>query len=130
MKLVTDRQDAVRFWGLGTLAVLLSAGTAFSYLFCVSNGMAAGDMTGLQGREQDVITAQGWARFWFTTSVCCLGASGLAAALATPVCEEGSRVARFAARVIVAATASFVLAVLIGWVTVSIATAAHHSVVR
>ena len=129
MKTVTDRQDAVRFWGLGTLAFLLCAGTAFSYLFCMSNGMAAGDMIGLQGREQDVITAQRWARFWFTTSVCCLGASGLAAALATPIYEEGLRAARFVGRAIIAATVSFVLAVLIGWVTVSIAMAAHHSAI-
>jgi len=128
MKTVTDRQDAVRFWGLGSLAVLLCAGTAFSYLFCMSNGIAAGDMIGLQGREQDVITAQRWARFWFTTSVCCLGASGLAGALATPIYEEGLR--GFVGRAIVASTVSFVLAVLIGWVTVSIAMAAHHSVIR
>jgi len=128
MKTTTDRQDAVRFWGLGTLAVLLCAGTAFSYLFCMSNGIAAGDMIGLQGREQDVITAQRWARFWFTTSVCCLGASGLAGALATPIYEEGLR--GFVGRAIVASTVSFVLAVLIGWVTVSIAMAAHHSVIR
>ena len=130
MKTATDRQDAIRFWGLGTLAVLLCAGTAFSYLFCMANGIAAGDMIGLPGREQDVITAQRWARFWFTTSVCSLGTSSVAAALATPIYEEGSRVARFVARATVAATVSFVLAVLIGWVTVSIATATHHSVVR
>ena len=128
MKTTTDRQDAVRFWGLGTLSVLLCAGTAFSYLFCMSNGIAAGDMIGLQGREQDVITAQRWARFWFTTSVCCLGASGLAGALPTPIYEEGLR--GFVGRAIVASTVSFVLAVLIGWVTVSIAMAAHHSVIR
>lgn len=130
MKPASDRQDALRFWGLGTLAVLLCAGAAFSYLFCMSNGIAAGALIGLRGRERDVITAQRWARFWFTASVGCLGASSLAAALATPVYDEVSRVAQFIGRAVVAAVVSFVLAVFIGWVTVSIATASHHSVVR
>jgi len=130
MKPSTDRQDALRFWGLGTLAVLLCAGTAFSYLFCMANGIAAGDMIGLPGREGDVITAQRWARFWFTTSVCCLGVSGLAGAFATRIYEDASRLSRFIARLVVATTVSFVLAVLIGWVTVSIAAASRHSVIR
>jgi len=125
MKLSTDRQDALRFWGLGTLAILLCAGTAFSYLFCMANGMAAGDMIGLPGREGDVITAQRWARFWLTTSVCCLGVSGLAGAFATRIYEDASRLSRFSARLVVATTVSFVFAILIGWLTVSIA-ARHH----
>ena len=125
-----DRQGAVRFWGLGTLAILLCAGTAFSCLLWMANGIAAGDMIGLPGREQYVITAQRWARFWFATSLCSLGTSSVAAALATPIYEEGSRVARFVARAIVAAAVSFVLAVHIGWVTISITRATHHSVFR
>lgn len=130
MKPAKDRQDAVRFWGLGTLAVLLCAGTAFSYLFCMANGIAAGDLIGLRGREGDVITAQRWARFWFTTSVSCLGVSGLAGALATRIYEDASRLSRLIARMVIATAASFVLAVLIGLVTVSIVTASHHSLVR
>lgn len=130
MKPSTDRQDALRFWGLGTLAVLLSAATAFSYLFCMANGIAAGDIIGLRGRERDVITAQRWARFWFTTSLCCLAVSGFAGAFATRIYEDASRLSRFIARLIVATTVSFVLATLIGWVTVSIAAASRHSVIR
>jgi hypothetical protein len=130
MKASTDRQDALRFWGLGTFAVLLCAGTVFSYLSCMANGMAASDMIGLRGREGDVITAQRWARFWFTTAVCCLAVSGLAGALATPIYEDASRLSRFIARLVVATTVSFVLAALIGWVTVSIAAASRHSVIR
>ncbi len=92
--------------------------------------MAAGDMIGLRGREGDVITAQRWARFWFTTSVCCLAVSGLAGALSTRIYEDGSRLSRFIARLVVATTVSFVLAALIGWVAVSMAAASHHSVIR
>ncbi len=130
MEASIDRQDALRFWGFGTLAVLMCVGTAFSYLFCMANGMAAGDMIGLRGREGDVITAQRWARFWFTTSVCCLAVSGLAGALSTRIYEDGSRLSRFIARLVVATTVSFVLAALIGWVAVSMAAASHHSVIR
>jgi hypothetical protein len=130
MKMATDRQDALRFWGLGVLALLLCAGAAFSYLYCMANGMVAGDLIGLRGREGDVIIAQRWAKFWLTTSVCCLGGSALAGALATPIYEEASRLSRLRARMVVAAAGSFVLAVLIGLVTMSIVTASHHSVVR
>ncbi len=129
MQLSTDRQDAFRFWGLGILAVLMCAGTAFSYLFAVVNGMAAGDMLGLPGREGDVITAQRWARFWFTASVSCLAVSSLAGAFATPIFEDASRLSRFIARLVVATIVSFLLAVLIGWVTISIAAALRHSVI-
>lgn len=62
-----DRQDVLRFWGFGTLALLLCAGAAISYLFCMANGIAAGDLIGLRGRERDVITAQRCARLWFTS---------------------------------------------------------------
>ena len=130
MKLAKHPKDALRFWGLGALALLLCAGAAFSYLFCMSNGIAAGALVGLRGREQDVIIAQRWAGFWFTASVGCLGASSVAAALATPVCDDVSRVAQLIRRAVVAAVVSLVLAVLIGWVIVSIATASHHPVVR
>jgi hypothetical protein len=128
--MATIRQDALRLWGLGTLAVLLSAAAAFSYLFCMANGIGAGDLIGLKGREQDVLAAQRWARFWFTASVCCLGMSTLAGAFATRVYAEASWFSRIVARTVVAATVSFALAVLIGLVTFSIITGSRHSVVH
>jgi hypothetical protein len=73
METATDRRGASRFWALGTLAVLLSVGAAFSYLHSMGYGMAAGDLIGLRGREGDVAYAQRWAMFWFVTAVCCLG---------------------------------------------------------
>lgn len=126
----TDRQDAIRFWALGGLAVLLSAGTTLSYLRSMGYGIAAGALIGLRGREGDVAYAQRWAMFWFTTAACCLGASGPAGALATSIYEEAEWLPRFVARLVVASAVSFVLAVLIGLVTVSILTKSHHSVVR
>jgi fatty acid desaturase len=96
----------------------------------MANGMAAGDIIGLPDREADVITAQRWARFWFTTFGCCLGVSGLAGASATRIYEDASRLSRFIARLVVAITVSCVLAALIGWGTISIAAASRHSVIR
>lgn len=130
MNLATGRQDALRFWGLGACAVLLSAGSAFSFLHCMANGMVAGDLIGLPGRQADVASAQRLAGFWLTAAVCCLGASSLAGAFATRIYEEASRLPRLIARTVVSAAVSFVLAVLIGLITVSVFTASHHSVVR
>ncbi|MGA3093240.1 MAG: hypothetical protein ABSD75_31985 [Terriglobales bacterium] len=130
MKTLTDRQDAVRFWGLGALSVLLSAGAAFSYLHSMGYGIAAGDLIGVRGREGDVAYVQRWATVWLMTAVCCLGVSSLAGALATSIYEDAARVSRLIARLVVASVVSFVLAVLIGIVSFSIITASHHSVVR
>jgi hypothetical protein len=57
MKTTTDGQYGSRFWGLGALSVLLSAGAAFSYLHSMGYGIAAGDLIGLRGREVDVAFA-------------------------------------------------------------------------
>jgi hypothetical protein len=130
MKTATDRQDACRFWGLGAFCVLLSTGAAFSYLHSMGYGIAAGDLIGLRGRERDVVFAQRWATVWLTTAVCCLGVSSLAGALATSIYEDAARLSRFITRLMVALVVSFVLAVLIGFVSFSIITSSHHSVVR
>jgi hypothetical protein len=130
MKTATDRQDTRRFWALGTLFVLLSAGAAFSYLLSMGYGIAAGDLIGLRGREADVAFTQRWATVWLTAAVCCLGASSLAGALTTSIYEDAERLPRLIARLTVALVVSFVLAFLIGFASSSIITSSHHSAVR
>jgi len=130
MKTATDRQDARRFWGFGALSVLLSAGAAFSYLHSMRYGIAAGDLMGLRGREGDVAFAQRWAMVWLTSAVCCLGVSSLTGALATSIYEDAAWLSRLIARLMVALVVSFVLALLIGFLSFSIITSSHHSVVR
>src|SRR5579863_159156 len=130
MKTATDRQDIRRLWGLGALSVLLSAGAAFSYLHSMGYGIAAGGLIGLRGHEGDVAFAQRWATVWLTTAVCCLGVSSLAGALATSLYEDAARLPRLIARLTVAFVVSFVLALFIGFVSFSIITSSHHSVVR
>jgi uncharacterized membrane-anchored protein len=92
--------------------------------------IAAGDLIGLRGREGDVAFAQQWATVWLMTAVCCLGVSSLAGALATSIYEDAARLSRLIARLTVAFVVSFVLALLIGFVSFSIITSSHHSVVR
>jgi hypothetical protein len=130
MKTATDRQDAIRFWALGALAVILSAAAAFSYLHSMAYGIAAGDLIGLRRREADVTYAQRWATVWLMTAVSCLGVSGLSGALATSTYQEATRLPRFVTRLVVALAVSFVLAVLIGFVFFVIVTATHRSVVH
>jgi hypothetical protein len=130
MKTVADRQDARRFWGLGALSVLLSAGAAFSYLHSMGYGISASDLIGLRGREGDVAFAQRGAMVWLTTAVCCLGVSSLAGALATSIYGDAARLSRLIARLMVAFAVSFVLALLIGFVSFSIIASSHHSVLR
>lgn len=130
MKTATNGRYASRFWGLGALSVLLSAGAAFSYLHSMGYGIAAGDLIGLRGREGDVAFAQQWSTVWLTTAVGCLGVSSLVGALATSIYEDAARLSRILARLTVALVVSFVLALLIGFVSFSIITSSHHSAVR
>ena len=130
MKTATDGQYGSRFWGLGALSVLLSAGAAFSYLYSMGYGIAAGDLIGLRGREGDVAFAQRWATVWLTTAVCCLGVSSVAGALATSIYEDAAQLSRLITRLMVALVVSFVLTVIIAFVSFSIITSSHHSVVR
>lgn len=107
MEATSDRQDILRFWGLGGLAILLSAGAAFSYLHSMGYGIAAGDLIGLRGREGDVVFAQRWATVWLMTAMCCLGVSSLAGALATPIYEDAARLSRLIARLVVVTRSLF-----------------------
>jgi hypothetical protein len=130
MKVDADRQDAVRFWALGALAVFLSAGAAFSYLHSMGYGITAGDLIGLRGRGADVAYDQRWAVGWLMTAFRCLGVSSLSGALATSMYKEAAWLPRFVARLVVALVISFVLAVLIGFVYFSIVAASHRLVVH
>lgn len=130
MNTATDRQDDRRSWGWGALFVLLSAGAAFSYLHSMGYGIAAGDLTGLRGREGDMAFAQRWATIWLMTALCCLGLSSLAGVFATSIGSEAARQSRLIACLTAALVVSFVLALLIGFVSFSIITSSHHAVVR
>jgi hypothetical protein len=112
---------------LGALSVLLSAGAAFSYLLSMAHGIAVGALIGLRGRERDVAFSQRWATIWLTTAACCLGGSSLAGALATSVYEDAEWLPRLIARLTLALVVSFLLALLIGFVSFWIITSFRSS---
>jgi hypothetical protein len=130
MKDSTDRQDALRFWILGTCFVLFSGASAFCSLGYIGQGIIVGDLLGVPGREMDVTVAQRWAAFWLVASVCFLGGSSVAAALALPIYADASRLPRFLARLVLASIFSIALTAIIGLVAFSIITASHRSVVH
>jgi len=95
--------------------VLLSAASAFTYMGCIGQGIAVGDLLGVRGHEADVAIAQRWATYWLVASACCLGASSVAAALALPIYADSSRLPRFLARLVLTSISSLILAAIIGF---------------
>jgi hypothetical protein len=129
MKAVIDRQTTLHIWVLGTIAVLLSVASAFSYFLRIGQGIVVGDLLGLPGREADVALARHRATYWLMASLICLTGSIVTTTLALPYYADASRLARFIARFILASIFSLALTVLIGVVSLTIITALHHSVV-
>ena len=119
MEALTGQKCTLRLWVLGACAALLSAASAFTFLNFIGQGIVVGDLLGLRGRLADVATAQQWARFWLMASCACFSGSSVTAAFALPIYPDATRVARFIARLVVAATLSIVLTVLIALVFLS-----------
>jgi hypothetical protein len=130
MEAFTGQKYTVRFWVLGACAVLLSAASAFAFLNYIGQGIVVGDLLGLCGREANVATAQRWASFWLMASCVFFSVASVTAAFALSIYADAPRVAKFIARLVVAATLSIVLTVLIALASFSIIAASHRSVVH
>ena len=101
-----ERRSRLKWLGL-LLAVGFAALAAFSYYGYVGNGITAGSLIGLPGREGDVATAQHYARWFLAAAV--LFQAGVAAGLYF-LLEFGTAakpVMRFAERSIIAVLMSF-----------------------
>lgn len=110
--------------------MLLSAASAFTFLNYIGQGIVVGDLLGLRGREADVAIAQRWAIFWLCASCLCFVGSSVTAALASPIYPDAPRVAKFIARLVVSATLSLILTLLIALASLSVIAASHRSVVH
>jgi hypothetical protein len=130
MKAAVNRQATLHVWVLGTIAVVLSVASAFSYFGLIGQGLVVGDLLGLPGREGDVALAQRRATYWLIASLVCLTGSTVATTFALPFFADASRLARLVARFVLASICSFALTVFIGVATFTIITSLHRSVVR
>jgi hypothetical protein len=130
MKPTINRRTTLPGSVLGTIAVVLSVASAFSYFNQFAQGFVVGDLLGLPGREGDVALAQHRATHWLIACIVCLAGSIIATALALPFFADASRLGRLIARFVVASICSLALTLLIGVVVFTIMTTLHHSVVR
>jgi hypothetical protein len=96
------------------LASTFSAAAAMSFLAYMANGIAAGAIIGLPGRELDVVVAQQHAVMWL--SVCAVFQFGAAISLFSILRfgAEADRFVRFASRGVVATFLSFVTTLVVG----------------
>ena len=101
-------------WIVTCLVGAFSAAPALAYLAYLANGIAAGAIIGLPGREVDVAVAQHHAVVWLVA--CVVLQSGVVIALFSLLRfgAEADRLVRFASRGIVATFLSFVTTLVVG----------------
>jgi hypothetical protein len=121
-----SRTVPARIWVLGSIAVLFSIASAYSFFASMAQGMVAGDWIGLPGREADVAFAQHQAAHWLRACLFCIIASAVIGTIALPFYPDASRVPRFIARFILASIFSVLFAALLGIVGFSLISALHH----
>jgi hypothetical protein len=125
-----NHPTSLRVRVLSTIAVVLSAASAFSYLGHIGQKVVVGDLLGLPGRQGDAALAQLRAIYWLIACLACLTGSIIAMAVALPVFADASGMARLIGRFAVASICCFAVTVFIGVAAFTIVTALHHSVVR
>ena len=101
-------------WIVASLAGILATVAALAYLAYIANGIAAGAIIGLPGREVDVAVAQHHAIVWLVT--CAVFQFGVVIALFSLLRfgAEADRLVRFASRGVVATLLSFVTTFVVG----------------
>lgn len=90
---------SLRTWVRVCLAFGFAVFAALACLFWVSNGIVAGALIGLPGREGDVNVAQHHALIWFTLCLVFLLAQVAVVYSLVPLGEDAGHLARFVARV-------------------------------
>ena len=84
MEAALSRTSTSRIWISGALALLLSIACAFCYFGYMGQGIAAGALIGLPGREGDVAIAQHRATFRLMASLFCFTTSIVTGTVAFP----------------------------------------------
>ena len=101
-------------WTVACLAGAFSAAAALAYLAYMANGLAAGAIIGLPGREVDAAVAQHHAIVWLV--MCAVFQLGVVIALFSLLQfgAEANPLVRFASRGAVATLLSFVTTLVVG----------------
>ena len=101
-------------WIVACLAGTFSTVAALAYLFYMANGIAAGAIIGLPGRETDVAVAQHHATVWLVVSAMFQFAVVIALFSLLRFGAEADRLVRLASRGLVATLLSFVTTFVVG----------------
>jgi len=104
----------VERWMVACLASTFSTVAALAYLFYMANGIAAGAIVGLPGRETDVAVAQHHAIVWLVVSAVFQFAVVIALFSLLRFGAEADRLVRLASRGLVATLLSFVTTFVVG----------------
>jgi hypothetical protein len=110
-----DRPINRRIWISTAIATPLSIASALSFLFYIGQGIVAGDLLGLPGRESDVAIAQQWAARWLFGSFCLLAGAICTMTFALPFYADSSPIPRTIARFAIASILCLGATVLIGY---------------
>jgi hypothetical protein len=103
-------------WMIACLAGAFSFVAALAYLAYMGNGIAAGAIIGLPGREGDVAVAQHHAVVWLGISALFQFGVVIALFLLLRFGQEADRLVRFASRGAVAALLSFPTTFIVGMI--------------
>jgi hypothetical protein len=107
-------KSPIATWIVACLAGACSAAAALAYLAYMGNGVAAGAIIGLPGREVDVVVAQHHALVWLV--MCAVFQFVVVVVLFSLLRfgAEADRLVRFASRGVVATCLSFVTTLVVG----------------
>jgi hypothetical protein len=103
-------------WIRWSSAIFLAILAASAYFACMSNGIVAGALIGIQGREGDVATAQRNAMYWYAASWSFQIGVVIAIFSLLRFGSDAAPVARYLLRVFVAVLVGFPVTILVGMV--------------
>ncbi len=99
-------------------AIAMPIGASAAYLLYMGSGMAAGDMIGIAGQEQNIATAQRYAAVWLTLYWTLQLGVVASTFLVLRIGDEATAVARFVGRGFAALVLAFPLTLIAGLILV------------
>ncbi len=99
-------------------AIAMPVGAAAAYLLYMGNGMAAGDMMGIAGQEQNIATAQRYAGGWLTLYWTLQLGVVASTFLVLRIGNDATTVARYVGRGFAALVLAFPLTLIAGLILV------------